>query len=171
MTALEKIVKLAKQIKKEKPKKFAKWTDYVSYASKQIKIKSVGKTTALKKAVPAKKVKKQTGTTNIARDKMIQAKPVGKRKAGATAKKPFYYEYRANRTDKGVLLGVKVGKIELTEIGSELLNLEFKIKQLQEQKKVAKLIANKKDIAYHIKVLQSQHKALKAYLNTRAKFI
>jgi hypothetical protein len=55
---------------------------------------------------PAKKkvTKKQTGKTNIAIDRKIQALPIGKRisKSGNV-----YYEARANRSDKGKLLGVK----------------------------------------------------------------
>jgi hypothetical protein len=49
-------------------------------------------------------VKKQTGKTSIAIDRKIQALPVGKRisKSGNV-----YYEARANRSDKGRLLGVK----------------------------------------------------------------
>jgi hypothetical protein len=48
--------------------------------------------------------KKQTGKTSIAIDRKIQALPVGKRisKSGNV-----YYETRANRSDKGRLLGVK----------------------------------------------------------------
>lgn len=48
--------------------------------------------------------KKQTGTSNIEADKKRQAMAPGKRitKAGTV-----YYESRANRSDKGVLLGVK----------------------------------------------------------------
>jgi hypothetical protein len=49
-------------------------------------------------------VKKQTGRTNIAIDRKIQAKAPGKRisKSGNV-----YYEARANRSDKGRLLGIK----------------------------------------------------------------
>jgi len=59
------------------------------------------------KAKPATRkaaAKKQTGRTNIAIDKKIQAKAPGKRvsKSGNV-----YYEARANRSDKGRLLGVK----------------------------------------------------------------
>jgi hypothetical protein len=49
--------------------------------------------------------KKQTGTSNTEIDKQRQAMQPGKRKSqygGGT-----YYEYRANRIDKGVLLGIK----------------------------------------------------------------
>jgi hypothetical protein len=49
---------------------------------------------------------RQTGTSNIARDKVRKAKPPGKRKASKTAQRKYYYEYRKNRTDKpGKLTG------------------------------------------------------------------
>ena len=50
---------------------------------------------------------RQTGTSNIARDKVRKAKPPGKRKASKTAQRKYYYEYRKNRTDKpGKLTGM-----------------------------------------------------------------
>jgi hypothetical protein len=55
--------------------------------------------------------KKQTGTSNIEADKKRQAMAPGKRKSqygGGT-----YYEYRANRSDKGVLLGIPEKNIDL----------------------------------------------------------
>jgi hypothetical protein len=174
MTKLEQIVKRAKQIRLAQPNKFSKWTDYVKYASKDLADKVVGKKKTVGKAnlLPFPKEKKQTGKSNIAIDRRKQAMAPGKRKASPAAKKPYYYESRANRSDKGKLLGTnKIGLIEITEIGTELFNLEFKIRQLQEQKKVAKLISSKKAIAEEIKILQSQFKTLRAYLNTRAKFI
>lgn len=67
-----------------------------------------------KKKVAAKKyillqkkkasVKKQTGTTNIAIDKKIQAQAPGKR---ISKDGNVYYESRENRSDKGRLLGIK----------------------------------------------------------------
>ena len=170
MTKLQQIVKRAKQIRLAQPKKFAKWTDYIKAASKELAGKSVGSANLLP-LLPFPKEKKQTGKTNIKIDKTKQAMAPGKRKASPAAKKPFYYESRANRSDKGRLLGIKIGQIDLAEIGSELFNLEFKIRQLQEQKKVVKLISSKKELANEIKILQSQFKALKSYLNTRAKFV
>lgn len=50
-----------------------------------------------------KKATKQTGTSNRKIDKKIQALPIGKRKS---ASNKVYYESRANRSDKGVLLGI-----------------------------------------------------------------
>lgn len=46
---------------------------------------------------------KQTGTSNKKIDRTKQAKPVGKR---TSASGKIYYETRANRSDKGKLLGV-----------------------------------------------------------------
>lgn len=99
------IIKAAKKMRLQYPKKYSKWTDYVKAASKQLKPvakKSVGKVSEL----PFPKEKKQTGSSNKKYDIMHQAKPVGKRKATSAAKRPYYYEYRANRTDKGKLLGL-----------------------------------------------------------------
>lgn len=101
MTKLQQIVKRAKQIRLAQPKKFAKWTDYIKAASKELAGKSVGSANLL----PFPKEKKQTGKTNIKIDKTKQAMAPGKRKASPAAKKPFYYENRANRSDKGRLLG------------------------------------------------------------------
>lgn len=129
MSKLQQIVAIAKQDKLRFPNRHAKWTDYIKAASK--KVNSSGDRTALKSSVG--KVKKtQTGTSNKKIDKRIQAKPVGKRKAASkTAKKPFYYEYRANRTDKGKLLGIEpqnklqseVAKL-FTENAKRIANIE-----------------------------------------------
>lgn len=49
---------------------------------------------------------RQTGTSDKSRDKARKAKAPGKRKAGKTAQRKYYYEYRKNRTDKpGKLTG------------------------------------------------------------------
>jgi len=56
-----------------------------------------------KKGVGKVDSKRQTGTTDKARDKKIQAKKPGKRIAKSSNK--VYYERRANRSDKGRLLG------------------------------------------------------------------
>jgi hypothetical protein len=72
-----------------------------------------------RKSATTKKAAKQTGTSNRIYDVLIQAKKPGKRvsKSGKT-----YYESRANRSDKGVLLGVNgIGKI-----GNAMIN-ELKI--------------------------------------------
>jgi hypothetical protein len=63
-----------------------------------------------KKVVGKKKeaTKKQTGSSVLKLDKKIQAKPVGKRKS---ASGKTYYESRANRSDKGKLLGINIGSL------------------------------------------------------------
>jgi len=68
---------------------------------------------AVKKAAPKRKVAvkkaiKQTGTSNIFYDKLHQAKRPGKR---TTSWGTTYYESRENRSDKGRLLGIKIGSI------------------------------------------------------------
>lgn len=81
-----------------------------------------------KKAIPVrrksatKKAAKQTGTSSKFYDKLYQAKPPGKRKTkwGTT-----YYESRANRSDKGVLLGVDtnryaMGNVNMSKLISEI---------------------------------------------------
>jgi len=65
--------------------------------------KNVPKKSAPKKAAP-KKSTKQTGRSKEFYDKMYQAKKPGKR---TTSWGTTYYENRTNRSDKGVLLGMK----------------------------------------------------------------
>lgn len=89
-TTLKKITAAAKKL--YKTGKYKKWTDAVKAASK---------TVVKKKA--AKKSVKQTGSTTKKADVLRQAKKPGKRKS-ATGR--TYYEYRANRSDKGRLLGI-----------------------------------------------------------------
>lgn len=104
-----KIKKFVKQLQSEAAE-YNKGKKKTAKPAKQFITAAAAKAPA-KKKVAAKKpatrkaaVKKQTGTTSIKRDKKIQAKPVGKRisKSGNV-----YYEARANRSDKGRLLGVK----------------------------------------------------------------
>jgi hypothetical protein len=124
MTALQWIIKEAKSLKSKYPKRFAKWTEYVAqasaiYASKHKGISPVGKKKvgAVKKKASKKKiVKKKVAKKKIAKkkitkidyDKRFQAKKPGKRisKTGKT-----YYESRPNRSDRGKLLGIKIGNI------------------------------------------------------------
>lgn len=61
--------------------------------------------------------------------------------------------------------------IDLNKVGNELLALEFTINNLKAKKKLAKLKADKTYFTNKIKILNAQFKALKIYLNTRAKFI
>lgn len=111
------LLQRAKALRAKQPLKFKKWQDAVKAASlintpnKATKIVSdrinkMNLNASQMASVGGVKKKKQTGTSNRKIDKRIQALPVGKRKAGAGAKRPVYYESRANRSDKGVLLGV-----------------------------------------------------------------
>ena len=89
--------------KENKPKSILKEPYLVSRSKsydKILKKKSTPKKAAKKTSV--KKVSVQRGSTNLLRDKKIQALPPGKRKS---ASGKTYYEYRANRSDKGILLG------------------------------------------------------------------
>jgi hypothetical protein len=76
-----------------------------------VKKKAAPKKAAPKKKAPKKAAKKvklyQYGNTNIKRDKKIQAKKPGKRTSSSGK---TYYEYRANRSDAGKLLGTKTHK-------------------------------------------------------------
>ncbi len=56
------------------------------------------KATAKKETVKAPAKKETKYSTKL--DKMRSAEAPGKRAAGPNAKKPYYYEYRRNRTDK-----------------------------------------------------------------------
>lgn len=91
------VVKEAAKLRKKNPKltqaEAVKQAFAISY-SKQRKGKKLGSTS------------RQTGTSDKSRDKARKAKPPGKRKAGKTAQRKYYYEYRKNRTDKpGKLTG------------------------------------------------------------------
>lgn len=83
----------------------------------------------VKKSAPKKAVKRQTGTSNIALDKLYEAKKAGKR---TSAEGNVYYEYRANRTDTGRFLGVsnnassKIDLKKLKEIGANTKSPLFK---------------------------------------------
>jgi hypothetical protein len=106
-----------KIVKKSAPKKAVTKKVIKKSAPKRVVAKKI-----VKKSAPKKAVKRQTGTSNIALDKLRQAKPAGKRtsKGGNV-----YYEYRANRTDSGKLLGVsnsvssKIDLKKLKEIGAK----------------------------------------------------
>ena len=128
----------------------------------------MAKIRAKKKGVGKVSSKRQTGTSNKKRDKKIQAKMPGKRIVKTGGKSHVYYERRANRSDKGKLLGI--GDISLNAIGAELYELEAKINALKSKKKQARTIAEKKELQYKITVYNNQFKALRTYLNTRAKF-
>jgi hypothetical protein len=76
-----------------------------------VKKKSAPKKKAAKKVAKKKVAKKKVAKKKITKidyDKRHQAKKPGKRKS-ATGK--TYYENRANRSDRGKLLGIKIGNI------------------------------------------------------------
>jgi hypothetical protein len=142
MTTLQKIVAAAKKLKKQYPNKYSKWTDYIKAAAKTVK------------PVAIKSVKK-VGAVKT------------KKKAAPAATK---------HTDKGshnvkIKVVSGIGAIDLNQIGNELLSLEMKIKKLEANLKATKKLTEKKEIRTHISVLKKQFKALKLYLNTRARFI
>lgn len=60
--------------------------------------------------------------------------------------------------------------IDLNLIGKELWRLDIEISTLTNDKKIVKLKADKMAISETINTMKKQHKALKMYLNTRAKF-
>ena len=77
-----------------------------------VKKKSAPKKKAAKKVVKkkvAKKVVKKKYPLNLKKDKLYSAKKPGKRIAKKSGK--TYYESRENRSDKGKLLGIKIGNI------------------------------------------------------------
>jgi len=126
--------------------------------------------------------KKPTAKQLAARKKfveMVRARAAAKKKA--TTKKKSDPKKKVSGLDKVVRKGRKtdvkytrisgIGSIGLNDIGSELLSLEFKINKLKSEKKVVRLISEKKEIQGKITVYTKQFKALKTYLNTRAKFI
>lgn len=129
--------------------------------------KSAPKKKAVKKAAPKKAVSvKQTGTSNKKRDLERAAKPPGLRKSKSGT---IYYERRQNRSDRpGTLLGI--GAISLNAIGAELYEMESKINMLKYRKKEARTLTEKKELQTRISELNAQFKALRAYLNSRAKF-
>jgi len=63
--------------------------------------------------------KTQNGTSDLKIDKKVQALPVGKR---TSPKGSIYYEYRANETDKGRLLGI--GSVFDTSVIKEVDDLK-----------------------------------------------
>jgi hypothetical protein len=126
------------------------------------KVRAAKKISGTKK----KSTVKQTGTSNIVKDKIFKAKPPGKRKS---ASGKVYSEVRKNRTDApGKLLGI--GDISLNAIGAELYELESRVNGLKLKKKQVKTIQEKKEIQTQITAFNKQFNALRAYLNSRARF-
>ena len=108
--------------------------------------------------------KKQTGTSNIEADKKRQAMAPGKRKSqygGGT-----YYEYRANRSDQGVLLGVDDNNLDLLK-KDILQDLAYSTKQILIYESILKIakagIQLNKDPKNKLK-LQKQLKVINEYL-------
>lgn len=89
------VVKEAAKLRKKNPKltqaQAVKQAFAISYSKKGKKLGSASR---------------QTGTSDKKRDQQRKAKKPGKRKSGPGAQRPYYYEYRKNRTDKpGKLTG------------------------------------------------------------------
>ena len=124
--------------------KFVKMVRAKAAKSKAAKKKTVGK-------IVKKKTIKQTGTSNKFYDKKIEAKKPGKRKTsnphkyrGKTIKKSTTYtEKRANRSDKGRLLGIgNVSRLTKAQELKRLIQLA-NISKSPLTKKVALIIKNK----------------------------
>jgi hypothetical protein len=110
-------------------KKGEPWINAIKRASRELKGTKSASTTrkAAKKRSPKKRRKigstatRQTGTSNLKRDKQRRALKPGKRKSASGA---TYYERRRNRSDRpGKLAGVAMGslKSELLTRAKELL--------------------------------------------------
>jgi hypothetical protein len=156
MATLQQITTKAKVL--YKTGKYKKWTDAIKAASKLVKKKPV------KKA--AKKKPQRVGQWVKGTTRMYEFK-----KEKPFKKYPKNVEVKRTRSGTFSKFKAKIGNIELPKIGSELLNLEFKISELKARKKAAKKVSEKKAIQQKITVLNNQFKTLKAYLNTRARFI
>lgn len=100
------------------------------------------------------------------------AKPV-KKTVGSTKKtsRPAagtHKDTRSHNVNIRVVSGTEI--ITLNQIGAQLNSYEFDIVQMQGEKRAAKLATEKKRLADMIATRKMQFKALKAYLNTRARF-
>ena len=130
-----------------------------------------------KKSAP-KKATKQSGSSSLFYDKLRQAKKPGKRK---TAWGTTYYESRANRSDKGVLLGMhkdtkshnvnirvmsgikKDDLIKLTKIIKEIEFQENTIKNWQKNKKELVKKEGLKSYNINLKLLKNRLMILKRH--------
>jgi hypothetical protein len=150
-------------MKKSAPKKKAA----KKAAPKKAAKKAAPKKKAVKKAAPKKAaITKQYGTSNRNRDLQRVAKLPGRRKSEGGS---IYNERRKNRSDApGSLLGI--GSVSLNQIGAELYEMEAKINMLKFRKKEARTMTEKKELQTRINELNTQFKALRSYLNSRAKF-
>lgn len=127
----------------------------------------------------AKKIRKQhpnkkwTDCIKQASAGMKKATVSGAKKTAAKKKKIVpvkTYKRKANTVPAHSRSIGKIGNIQLPDIGTELLALEFKTNSLKASLRQGKKASEKKEIRQQILVLNKQFKALKAYLNTRAKF-
>jgi hypothetical protein len=149
---------------KQKQKQMEKIFKKGSQAAKDhmAKVRAAKKISGTKK----KPTVKQRGSSDTVRDKLLKAKPPGKRKSESGR---LYTEVRKNRSDvKGKLLGI--GDISLNAIGAELYELESRVNGLKLKKKQVKTIQEKKEIQTQITEFNKQFNALRAYLNSRARF-
>lgn len=128
-------------------------------------------TTRAKKLYKTGKFAKWTDAIKAASKQIKPAKPAKKARAKkvAAVKTSSKTHTDKNRITANIQVG-KMGSIGLDTIGAELWNLEAKITRLKQKKKDAKLIAEKRDIQQEISNLSKQHKTLRAYLNSRARF-
>lgn len=143
---------------------------------KKVAAKKVTKK-AVRRSAPKRKkaAPKQRGETTIIVDKKRQAKPVGKRKSESGR---VYYETRANRSDKGQLLGVPhksfaslPSKITLSLIVEELNSIDLYLMKSSAHLRSKISAKEKAEIRASISLAKKQQKALRVYLNTRAKFV
>jgi hypothetical protein len=173
-TAIEKIQAKAKSLRKLYPN--AKWTDLIKKASTDLKkIGSIGATSkkkkTTKKAITKKtvskrkpkvvKVLKQHGTSSRAYDKRHQALPAGRRisKNGRP-----YTETRSNRSDKGVLLGVRKPMHKDTKSHNVRISVMSGINinhYFNELDKLIKKLNDYKDYYQEIKSKKYENKAAK----------
>lgn len=99
------------------------------------------------RAKAKKSSKRQTGTTTKSKDKKIQALPPGKRIVKHRgAKSTTYTERRANRSDKGKLLGIgrtiagmRKTYIALYESKNDMFSITFDATSLSEARSIAQL--------------------------------
>lgn len=117
--AIVKISKRAKQI--SRAYKHKAWKDCIAQASREYKAGKLGAVASTR----------QTGSSNIKRDKQRKAKPPGKRKSASGR---VYYERRKNRSDK-----------PNTMAGAKALLKDYYKKMLQNALLKKELATTKKD--------------------------
>jgi len=147
----------------------SKINKFFELIKKEVKNYNSGKSKTIKKQpikilAPAKFVKtevkktRQTGVSNLQYDKMKQALPAGKR---TSASGNVYYENRRNRSDAGVLLGVK----KENTILNNFIDVVKKIEIFEQEKYNHKIaIKNKNLDATTIQQLNKQLITINKYL-------